>query len=228
MDRERRENELVDQTMSTLALNNLDELLDRVTFEWIITEQVRDKLVRDEISEGRQSKLGEELRRVCAEAVDEKRKEIERAWRAEVRERVEIETFEKLLTGCVDSLVRECCERSLIEARNEIANQIYDELLDEVVSRDLVDRVFMEVIFDEMTGQIKPFIGKIEPPRPSKRSHQFIETDILSMPIEKKLKVDSIPSGSQEDWESFQKEIEKCNLLKSEKISFNYYFIGVC
>lgn len=215
LEHERKENELVDKVIAALiedtVENKLEEATSSLDLEWCATVQVRDKLVNDEISA---LQTTGELRRACAEVIDELRREVERKWKAEVRQRIEADTFEHLLNGCVDALIGECCERVVWEAQTQRAADIYEELLSDVV-RNLIDHCILEIAFDDMTTQTMPFIGKIKPPPPKtlKRPHESIETPggFSYKPIEKKPRTSQ--SIQPENWDLLQRDIEKCKYL---------------
>lgn len=197
----------------------LDEVFSRTSLEWHVSEQVRDKIVNDEISAQPQSYL----RRFCNESVDEYRRELDRAWRNDLRERIQQEIFDRVVYGNLDLLIRECCDRTIWEAQTERAGDIYETLLDEFVGVKSMDRLFLEIIFEEMTGQVKPFIEKmiIPPPKPViqqpqtprsiKRPPQ--DSQIESSLVSKKLKTTTMPCAVNE-WEEFETDPEKCEYFE--------------
>lgn len=193
----------------------LDEVFTRVSLEWHVSEQVRDKIVNDEISTQPQSYL----RRFCTESVDEYRRELDRVWRSDLRDRIQQEIFDRVVYGNLDLLVRECCDRTIWEAQTQRAADIYETLLDEIVGVESMDRLFLEIIFEEMTGLVKPFIEKIKipPPKPViqpqtprsiKRPPQ--DSQIESSLVSKKLKTTTTMPSVVNECEEFETDPEKC------------------
>lgn len=242
---ERRENDLVENLTSKVfekvADQFLDEALARVGLEWHVSEQVRDKLVNDELGAGlsRVSSTSSlslfNLTRVCTETLEEARRESERAWRAELRARIEEEIFERVVLGNnLAGLIRECCERVVWEERTERALDIYESVLGEVVSDECMDSIFLEMIFEETIGQLRPFIKKIEtkPPKPAKqpppvtmttpvrqatkRAHtesvptQPPETSLVVKRVKTTSVSSSQPASGSKEWEDFETDPEQC------------------
>lgn len=126
----RLENELVEIAIRELegctASVELDDLLSRVSLEWsLVCEQVRDKLINDEIA-------APLIGQLSLEVIDEVRRDQEREWRLHVLRLLEDELVEKFMTTTVDVLSRECCERVVWEHRTVQAQSIFVHLLDEV------------------------------------------------------------------------------------------------
>lgn len=230
---ERREADLVENLTFKISEKVVDQFLDemfaRVGLEWHVSEQVRDKLVNDELgaglSRGSASSLSLfNLTRVCTETLEEARRESDRAWRAELRARIEEEIFERVVLGNnLEALIRECCERVVWEERTERALDIYEGVLGEVVSDECMDGIFLEMIFEETIGQLRPFIKKIEtkPPKPPKQpatpmrqAAKRAHTEPMPTPppetslVVKRIKTTSL--SESKEWEDFETDPEQC------------------
>jgi hypothetical protein len=142
----------------------IEDLLAQVTTESKICEFIRDKLLTDEINTT-QSVTSNMLRNICIRTIEEERQEMkmkEKQLKKEMREKFEAEIVETLINEITGNLMRECCERVIWEMKNERVTSIYEDILDEVV-RKMIDRSFLDFIFDEMIVKDKPLIKKPEP-----------------------------------------------------------------
>ena len=167
---------LVDEYVARQQQLLYDEVIERATVESGICEFIRDKLVNDEVSLL--------MRSVCASSLDEERREAalkEARTRQELRDKLQLECVEALVNETTERLMRECCERVLLELKNERALSVYETLLDEVMPR-MLERTFLEFMFDEMIVKDKPLI-----PRPLVTKEVVTEKKIFS----------AVPSKSQ-------------------------------
>ena len=144
----------------------LDELfsqaIDQSVNEHFILQFIIDKLFNEEISE-----KSVHMRGMCRSVLEEEKteqKKREKLIQQEIKLKLEGELIERSINDTVDTLIHECCERVLVEAKNEFLNLIYQDLVEEVITKSMIEKYFLENIFDEMTSIQKPFLEKILPP----------------------------------------------------------------
>lgn len=218
----------MNQTLSKLEESTivveLDDLLNRVNTEWsILVEQVRDKIINDEINPTASRGGVFNVRSICMEALDEMRRDERRKQRALLLDKIEAELYDTIVLARLDALIRECCERVVWEEKSARAQQIYDELSDEVM-KAMIDRCILEVAFDDMNALTGPFINKIDQdlvkPKVKEKPANAPTKRVLDVsdrfdeqPLEKK----SRSNRTDEDLENIQENTEKCNLLNFTK-----------
>lgn len=177
-------NAIVDEYCARQQETLFEDVLTRVLTESNICEFIRDKLINDEINSTK-SVTSNLLRSICSKAIDEERQEIklkEKQIKREIKEKIEGELVEVLVNEITGNLMRECCERVIWELKNERVTSIYEDVLDEVV-RKMIDRSFLDFIFDEMIVRDKPFIKKAEPIKLIEKQPAASKRRLLSSPI---------------------------------------------
>lgn len=160
LENEKKVDKLVDEVCQKQHEALIDELIAQTVVESFMIEFIRDKLINEEISST--SKL---LRGICSNVIEEEKAELkrqEKLFKQEIKTKVEAEILEKIVNDTVDSLMKECGERVIWESKNERVTDIYESILDEVVKK-MIDKSFIDFVFDEMIIENKPLINKLPP-----------------------------------------------------------------
>ena len=151
---EKRLDELVEKLILTQLDACLEEMLTRAAVETNICDFIREKLINEEIRT--------QLKAVGLIVIDEEKKEmklLEKKIHLEIKEALINEFVETIINDTLGSLMKECCERVILEVRNERINTVYNDLLDDLMPK-LIEKELFEVIFNEMNPR-KPLIPRI-------------------------------------------------------------------
>ena len=151
---EKRFDELVEKLIQTQMDAFLEDLLTRVAVETNICEFIREKLINEEIRT--------QLKTIGGIVIDEEKKEmklLEKKIHLEIKEALIIEFVETIINDTLGSLMKECCERVILEVRNERINTVYNDLLDDLLPK-FIEKELFQVIFNEMNPR-KPLIPRI-------------------------------------------------------------------
>lgn len=135
--------------------DTVDGLVDTASLSFFVCEQVRNKLVNDEINS--------RLRQICMVSIEEEkaaRAKLEKELKKEIRSKLEEEFVDEICANYIGSMMKEFCERVILDMKNERVVTVYNDILDEITKKT-TDKVMLDIAFEDMLN-VKPLIKKAE------------------------------------------------------------------
>jgi hypothetical protein len=219
------ETEKIEQLVNAYMQNEIEKLLvevqDQTQIEMRICEFIRDKLISEEINQAN-ANTAQLFKSIATKVIDEElqeRKQQERRFVIELKEKIESELLNKILAENLNSLIRECCERVVQEARNERIQAIYENILDEVIYKALKENVVLEMVFDDMIIPTKPLI------EPIKYEFKPKESPVkISQPVKRRLyQSDESPMSLNQEFNTsisnLSAQVKKSRLAESVSVN---------
>ena len=138
-----KENEKTDQLVGAFMDQQVDLFLDefvcKASIEFNHCEFYCDKLLSEEVKN--------QVRTTVSIVIQEEQADLrlkQKQLMLELKEKIIEEAIESLVDVKVDSMIRECCERVLIEYRKERLESIYKDLLEETLPK-LIEKELFQV-----------------------------------------------------------------------------------